>query len=346
MTLQTLADGSIQDGTGRIVCFSLERFVDQICINGHCFLCGAAPDSVPFNEEHVIPDWVLRRFGLHGQTIELPNGTPFKYSAYVLPCCATCNARLGACVEVPIRTIIHGGYSAVVDELRANGPWRFFRWLALLFLKTHLKDRLLRIDRDQRLHGIPISSLYDWTTLHQVHNIVSSIGTACVYEPEAMGSTFVLRVSRDAKYGRFDFVDLYQARALLVRMDEICIVSVLDDACAGFSVLHDKAARITAPLHPVQQREWLAQVAFANTLLKHRPVFTSRIDAGTLVLGAELPAELAFREFKPGEFGQFVCHCMTGLIAKGEPDGLLEKLRTGRGSTLFDGERFIDWSDV
>lgn len=347
MTLQTLEDGSIQDETGRIVRFSLERFVDQICIAGHCFLCGAAPDSVPFNQEHVIPDWVLRRFGLHGQVIVLPNGTPFRYSSYTLPCCATCNALLGAHVEVPIRTIVHGGFSAVVDELEANGPWQFFRWLALLFLKTHLKDRLLKMDRDRRSSGVPISSLYDWTTLHQVHNIVSSIGTPCVYEPEAMGSTFVMRVSGDKKYGRFDFVDLHQARALLVRMDEICIVSVLDDACAGFSVLHDKATRFTAPLHPVQQREWLAHVAFANTVLKHRPVFTARIDAGAgmLVLGADLPPQLAFRESKPGEFGQFVCYCMTGLFANGEPDGLLEKLRAG-GSTLFDGDRFLDWSDV
>lgn len=58
--METAKDGSILDGD-RIIYFSVERFVQQICMAGHCFSCGAAPDGLVFEQEHVIPDWLLRK---------------------------------------------------------------------------------------------------------------------------------------------------------------------------------------------------------------------------------------------------------------------------------------------
>jgi hypothetical protein len=64
-----LDDGSVIDDNGKLIFFSTQRFVNDICLGHCCFICGAAPSSVPFNDEHVIPEWVLRRFGLFSKSI-------------------------------------------------------------------------------------------------------------------------------------------------------------------------------------------------------------------------------------------------------------------------------------
>jgi hypothetical protein len=66
-------DGSILDETGKVVYFSQERFVRDICLGDCCFVCGANPANVPFNDEHVIPNWLLRRYNLFARAITLPN---------------------------------------------------------------------------------------------------------------------------------------------------------------------------------------------------------------------------------------------------------------------------------
>jgi len=48
----------------RILLMSCIRFVDHIVMGDACFVCSAAPRENTFNDEHIIPRWVLRRFGL------------------------------------------------------------------------------------------------------------------------------------------------------------------------------------------------------------------------------------------------------------------------------------------
>ena len=55
------SDGTVLDKDDRVVFFSTERFVKDICLGNCCFICGVAPGSVEFNDEHILPDWLLRR---------------------------------------------------------------------------------------------------------------------------------------------------------------------------------------------------------------------------------------------------------------------------------------------
>jgi hypothetical protein len=55
-------DGSAVRHDGTVIIFSIER-VRDIGEGGSCFICGRSRDEVPFNDEHIIPDWVLRRTG-------------------------------------------------------------------------------------------------------------------------------------------------------------------------------------------------------------------------------------------------------------------------------------------
>jgi hypothetical protein len=75
---------------GKILLFGLQDFLDNIAKGDCCFICGANPGSKQFNDEHVIPDWILRKFNLHSKFINLPNGTRFNYGQYKVPCCEYC----------------------------------------------------------------------------------------------------------------------------------------------------------------------------------------------------------------------------------------------------------------
>jgi hypothetical protein len=66
-------DKSVLDETGKVIFFSTERFVNDICLGDCCFICGANPKDKPFNNEHVLPERLLRRYGLFAREIMLPN---------------------------------------------------------------------------------------------------------------------------------------------------------------------------------------------------------------------------------------------------------------------------------
>jgi hypothetical protein len=95
-------DGSVLDRDGRIVFFSQDRFISDIAEGDCCFVCGARRDTVPFNDEHVIPDWILRRFGLHGRQLGLPNQASLRYGSLKVPCCVNCNEEMGDLFEKPM----------------------------------------------------------------------------------------------------------------------------------------------------------------------------------------------------------------------------------------------------
>lgn len=189
-------DESVIRPDGSVVHFSLERFRQDIVMGDCCFLCGASLGSKAFNDEHVIPDWLLREFDLHDKSVTLPNGSSYRYSRYRVPCCVACNSLLGEKVETPISEIIKGGYDRVVQLLQTEGPWRLFAWMNLIFLKTHLKDRSLRFNLDARKGTEKIADYYDWTTMHHLHCVARAYRTGAAIDHRIMGSVFVLRAKQ------------------------------------------------------------------------------------------------------------------------------------------------------
>jgi hypothetical protein len=56
-------------------------------------------------------------------------------------------------LETPVRALIDQGHNALSDHLRWEGPQLLFVWLALIFLKTHLRDKTLYHHLDRRKGG-------------------------------------------------------------------------------------------------------------------------------------------------------------------------------------------------
>jgi len=65
---------SLLDDRGRLRHFGRPPFKKLAADLDRCFVCGTARNFVDFNDEHVIPDWILRRLSLHSRQITLPNG--------------------------------------------------------------------------------------------------------------------------------------------------------------------------------------------------------------------------------------------------------------------------------
>jgi len=265
-------DGSVLSEDGTILFFSMTRFRRDIWEGECCFICGVHPDSAAFNDEHVIPDWVLRDLKMHHKTIVLANGSVCRYDRYKLSCCVSCNSLLGERIETPVSNIIKGGMNSVVAHIKEHGPWVLFLWLALLFLKTHLSDKTFRWHLDSRKGDFPIADTYHCADLHHIHCLTRAFITKATLASKALG-TFIALPAWEAEFVEpFSYGDLYQYQAVHFRFRDVALIAVLNDSCGCSSLENDHLfKKIKGALSPLQISELTARLAYLNSLIKVRP---------------------------------------------------------------------------
>ena len=311
-------------------------------------MCGVSPKMASFNNEHVLPDWILKRFKLHSMQISLPNRKQLTYGRYKVPCCATCNSLMSDAFEAPISGLMADGYKAVRDHINEEGPARLFQWLNLIFLKTHLKDKGLRFHLDSREGDEKISDFYSWEDLHHFHSVSRAFYSGAKFHPSGLGTLLVLPAKTGMPLGDFDYRDLYIAKTILLRLGEVGIVAVLNDCGAALSVLRNIVGKIEAALSPAQFLELMARLASINLRLKDRPVFASVFDHNwaNQILIAEHPANVELLEEGPeNELGKILHWCYEGIIPmipEGERDFVISHIKEGKYSLILNPQgKFI-----
>jgi hypothetical protein len=341
---ETRRDECVWDSTGKVLHFSIERFARDIGEGNCCFVCGASPAAARFNKEHVLPDWILKRFKLHSMRITLPNRTHLTYGRYKVPCCAKCNSLMSEVFETPISRMMADGYQAVRDHVTQEGPAKLFQWLNLIFLKTHLKDRDLRFYSDSRKSDEKISDLYSWEDLHHFHCVARAFYSSAKFHPSGLGTLFVFPAKTGMQLGDFDYRDLYIAKTMLLRLGEVGIVAVLNDCGAAASILRNITAKIEGPLSPAQFLELMAHAASINLRLKESPVFASAFDDDhtNQVLLAEHPKKVELiEESSENDLGKILHWCYEGIIPmipEEERELVVSHIKDGRYSLLLDSE--------
>jgi hypothetical protein len=310
-------------------------------------MCGGSPTKAHFNDEHVIPDWILRRYNLHNRVITLPNKAQFRYDQFKIPCCQKCNRALGERVEQPIREMFNKGYKAFCEELEIGGPWNLFCWMCLIFLKTHLKDNCLRLHQDKRKGEQKIGELHSWNELHHIHCLSRAFYTGCDIKIEALGSLLVVPAKKLKGREEFDYCDLSFAQTMLLRLDEIAVIAVLDDSQASLSVIHDFIKGIGGPLSPLQLRELALRMAAINIHLAERPSFASDINALTeeYEIRGIRPKEISIEKYEHETLGTMMHHICEGLVIEHDDKAkVLENIKTGLYSFIYDdtGKFFAD----
>ena len=334
------ADGSIIDAEGKVLFFSLKRFRRDIVDGDCCFLCGVSPKSAEFNDEHVVPDWILKELGLHNKLVGLPNSHGFLYSKYKVPCCVACNSRLGESLEAPISRLFKRGYQAVCQHALKDGPWLFYVWLALIFLKTHLKDRTLRFHIDKRKGADRIADLYDWNTMHHIHCVVRAAYTGAALDRKIMGSFFLLNAKMAKHIEAFDYVDLFFTKTICLRFNDIVIYCVLDDACATYTLMKKgPLSKIAGPLSPVQIREVLARIAYTRSLVANGPKFFTTVKDASLKISAKIPKFVETEEGDPNRYAAILNRACGEFLERSDFENkefVLQNVRQGRWTFLFD----------
>jgi hypothetical protein len=344
------SDGSITDENGKVLFFSVERFISDIVDGDCCFVCGAKPSVVNFNDEHILPQWILKKYDLRSKSITLPNEASFRYDRYKIPCCEQCNSHMARALEEPTSKLITLGSRAISEYLREYGPWHLFCWLALIFIKTHLKDKELRFHRDRRQESGNVSDFYDWAEFHHVHCIARSFYTGCILESSVLGTLFVLPAKTKEPFSDFDFAALYSSQSMLLQLGEVAFITVFNDSGAAFSLFKDKLQQISAPLSQMQLREILAIVAHINLHLKKRPIYTSNFNPfnGTYSISAQVQSVVELEDYSLGEYGALLHYCCRDILPEIKEEfgmDIEEALKEGRWTFLFDqNDRFIESS--
>ena len=104
----------------KTVYFGFEDFKAKIVEGDCCFICGALKEEKEFNDEHIIPNWILRRYELHNRLINIATERNVQYGKYVVPCCKECNSQLGDLIETPLSKLLTKTYDELVESLKTD----------------------------------------------------------------------------------------------------------------------------------------------------------------------------------------------------------------------------------
>lgn len=330
--------------TGKTLFFGYEDFSSKIVNGGHCFICGTSPNEKRFNNEHVIPDWILRGYQLYGDQIRLPNNTYLKYGSYTVPCCEQCNTELSISFEVPISKLIKKGYASAIKELKSDKSMvdKLFQWMCLLFFKTHLKDTRLLMERNRLRQAGKIGDYHSWGDIHHIHCMSRAFFTSAEVDDNVYGSLIVLPAlhHEGQQSDLFDYMDNLPGSTVMIRLDEICIFAVLNDSKLCQSLFHKYTERISGPLAAIQLREIFCHLVFLNTNLKTKPVYHSTVKNSRYNIYAtvpELPELLNISERK-SSVGELLYFYIQDLIPNHveNREENLQSIKDGKIQFLFN----------
>jgi|688.fasta_scaffold157128_1 hypothetical protein len=334
-----LKDGTIKHEDGRLIALSLDRFRNDIVNGSSCFVCCRLLSATQ-NEEHVIPDWVIRLCGIESEKINLLNGMGFHYSRYKLTCCQECNTQLGDSFEKPISQLFKSGYrdfTRLLCEDNGSAAELLFKWLNLLFLKAHLRDRQFRYNLDTRTRSEPISDHYQWEHLHHIHCIARSHHTNAAIANHALGSLCVLPALPTKQGVGFDFIDVLPFPSVMIRIRDIAVLAMLTDCSATILSIQQVLNKIEGPLTEIQLREFFARMVYINSCLEERPSFYSHIVQDEYRIETRRVGQFRFSSYLAQDAGEYVHEiCYPMLRNSNLPPEKIGALRSGKTSFLFN----------
>lgn len=339
---------TVIDSSGKIISYGFEKFKDDIFNGNNCFICGANPEDKDFNDEHIIPKWVLKYCGLFKEFITLPNAEKIRYDRYVLPCCSECNTFYGQNLEDKVRPLITQPFDKFNEQLTDENLKLLYIWLSFLLFKTHLKDTLLRLYKDRRKGEDIIASKYAPEWLHHLHSIIRTLHTNANISPEATGSCIVLKADNGDFEKMFDYRDINGVNTALIRIGDKAFVFAVDDAKMSLPFLKARLNPLSGhALSPIQLREMLAHLTYVKKSFIEPPAFRSEYDLelGISTLKVTLPEKVDLQEYKYEDYGEVLYLCTFDLLDKlGLPSNvdIHSQVKSGRvGFTVDENYNFV-----
>jgi len=328
-------NGSIFDQDNNSVFISLEHF-KEICGSNSCFLCGKSPSTTQFNDEHIFPRWLLKDLNLFNEKLNLPNLEKTRYSTYKIRCCTKCNLKLSTEYEEVVSKLLrnHERNTIIEDE-----AFKIYKWMALIFLKVHLRDRHNPNSLNQSNFDGMIADDYMWSFFHHIHALVRTDISNTKCEPITFGTFFTFPFSDFSAVDKFDYADLLLGRCAMLRYKDTCFFAVFDDGrlCNGF--LANRLSKIDGPINRLQAIEILIELAFVQVHLSDSPEFSTTYNIGTQEssVGGKYPDdEVVMRDLNFDLRASFMEFLLTDCM--GQFNINTDQIATGRLSFLFDDD--------
>lgn len=223
----------VDNTTGKIAFYSIESFVENIVKTDNCFICGAKESEKPFNDEHIISNWILKQFNLHNTKITLPNGEGINYGEYKINCCVDCNTLMGDELETPMSDLLCNRIT--MDEFFSKYTEDIiYKWMNLIFIKMHLRDKNFWYELDERKPDRKkIGEQYEYRLLHHIHCLARTVYTGVEVDRRVWGSLFIGRAKTDKNEKKpFDIWDHYATKTIGIRVYDHVLISTLNDSRA------------------------------------------------------------------------------------------------------------------
>lgn len=251
--------------------FNYEAKRDQALDWSRCFLCGVSLNDENRTDEHVFPRWMLRRFDLFGEVLNLFNGTGIRYSVLKIPCCSTCNNVWLSQIEDQIAEATANGREAV-ERL---SPQLVAIWMTKIFYGLLFRNLALASDqKDPESESLMTPEvLKEFAELHQILQVTR--GEVVIPSDRSPASIFVFdTLDSEIPKAGFDYIDLTVPPFLSIRLGEVGIAAGLLDWGAAKTVHHSHLEpAFQVSLHPMQFREVSAYLASVHARLNRTPKY-------------------------------------------------------------------------
>ena len=201
-----------------------------------CFLCGTTLTKKILTKEHVFPKWLQRKFELRNLTLTLPNRTTIPYRKMTVPCCKNCNGIYLSKLENLIKSQVDLGYKSFIKKV---SELEIYQWCLLIFYKILVYETFLKANlRDTG--GKRMITEKQFKLLELNHLMLRSIDKEIIFENFFPGSVFVCELETYEDFPRFYYSDDTIFQCFTIRMDDIGIVVVLNDAKAQMKMGGEK----------------------------------------------------------------------------------------------------------
>jgi hypothetical protein len=246
-----------------------------------CFLCGKFLIDGS-TREHIFPRWLLHRFDLFDQRLNLINGTSIPYRHLTIPCCDECNSIYLS----PIESIMQGALYEGPDRVQKVSPMTLYIWMGKIYYGLLFKDLSLLADRQDPAAG-RLMNKETMENYRALHAFLQSSRMEIKFEGFFPGSIFVFELSLDEDFPPFDYSDNPIGMTICIRMGNVGIITCLKDDGMIYSGLEQFYQKIREKrLNPIQFDELCAVVFYrAYSMIRSGKYvgLTSEIQTPTIV---------------------------------------------------------------
>jgi hypothetical protein len=284
------------------------RNYDSSC----CFLCGEDFDRDSSTSEHVIPNWLQKKYNLHNQTMVLLNYTSIQYKYLKIPCCKKCNNMYLSKIEDEVKNKLNGGFKSFKSINREI----LFYWLGKIYYGILYRELFLLKDRaDPDKGSIITPEFIDQLKAH--HIFLQGIRKKHRFRDFFPASIFIFETQKTQEVDlQWDFMDNIKTMLIAIRMSDVGVIGVLQDGGTQESYLEPLSDFYQVPLHPIQFAEVVAIIAYRSLLFNRIPKYVS-LNGGDIVETIQLSLQRLsskpiFDEWNSSEYAQVLAF-YTGL---------------------------------